>query len=275
MAGAAGRPLAGGHRGWHAVAGSPSTPGGCSPVVTGARGLPWHRCVLAWQFIWWRAARAPDGIELVGAGVLALAAPAAYCAAGRARADGWYSVLAWLYAAARSPSPIASSSAAGAAPAARRVPAARARSAHAVANLIIVLILAGLRWRRRWHGSRCRPPHIMAGVLSPPSARDRRTAWSRRSRPGLQRAARLSLHGMGASRRVLRPGTMRAWRNPERCSAHGCRTRMGRRPQADSHRRRTNSPRKRSSHQCRWSSTSREVPQTHTSTYTVPIDQRP
>jgi YwiC-like protein len=146
--------------------------------------------VLIWQFaLVARREERQMGIELVGAGVLALAAPAAYWVLlGEAHPDGWWLWgLAWLYAAAsivfiylrleqrrwgQRP---------GVAECLRR--GARVLL-YTAANLIVALILSGLRWvpPLSWLGFALAVPHVAGGVLIP-------AVRARPARIGLEQAS--------------------------------------------------------------------------------------
>lgn len=146
--------------------------------------------VVAWQFaLVAKREERQMGIELVGAGVLALAAPAAYWVAlGEARAAGWgLWALAWLYAAASivfiylrleqrrwSEWP----------PRRERLRRGARVLLYAVVNLIAVVALTALRWAPPWAwvGFALALPHTGLGVMAP-------AVGARPARIGLEQAA--------------------------------------------------------------------------------------
>ena len=156
--------------------------------------LAWLGCaalpVLAWQLaLVAKREERQMGIELVGAGVLALAAPAAYWVAlGEARAAGWgLWALSWLYAAASivfiylrleqrrwSEWP----------PQRERLRRGARVLLYAAVNLVLVVALTVLRWVPPWAwvGFALAVPHIVLGVMAP-------AASARPARIGLEQAA--------------------------------------------------------------------------------------
>lgn len=145
--------------------------------------------VLAWQLaLVAKREERQMGIELVGAGVLALAAPAAYWVGlGEARAAGWgLWALAWLYAAASIVfiySRLEQRRWSEWPPRRERLRRGARVLLYAVVNLVLVVVLTDLHWVPPWAwvGFALAVPHIALGVMAP-------AARARPARIGLEQA---------------------------------------------------------------------------------------
>ncbi len=145
--------------------------------------------VLAWQLaLVAKREERQMGIELVGAGVLALAAPAAYWVGlGEARAAGWgLWALAWLYAAASIVfiySRLEQRRWSEWPPRRERLRRGARVLLYAVVNLVLVVVLTALHWVPPWAwvGFALAVPHIALGVMAP-------AARARPARIGLEQA---------------------------------------------------------------------------------------